>query len=380
MSASPSTTESGNSSVVSTPTASHVPGATIGVEEEFHIVDLATGELRAGARELLASRAEVEPELQRTMIETATEVHQTLDNLRADLLARRAQLVNAAEGLGLGVAAAGTVPGSGATTARVFPKARYQWIHEEYQQLVAEQQVCACQVQVGVPDRDLAVRVARRVRGWLPTLLAMSASSPTFRGADTGYASYRTVAISRWPTVGPPPDVRSAAEYDDLIASLVGSGVIKDAGMIYYDARPSARYPTIEIRIADGCPNLDDVILIAALSRALVATAAADDDAPEAPVELVRAATWRAARSGLEEDLVDPFAARPVPAGELVDALLEHVRPELTERGEWPVVRELTDRLLARGTFAERQRELLTAGANDADLVADAVAVTAGRA
>ncbi|WP_344083879.1 glutamate--cysteine ligase [Luedemannella helvata] len=364
---------------MSTPTASHAPGATMGVEEEFHIVDLETGQLRASARALLDSRADVEPELHRTMIETGTEVHHSLDELRADLIARRARLVTAAEGLGLGVAASGTVPGSGASVARVFPKARYQWIHEEYQQLVAEQQVCACQVQVGVPDRDLAVRVARRVRGWLPTLLAMSASSPTFRGGDTGYASYRTVAISRWPTVGPPPDVRSAREYDRLIGSLVDTGVIKDAGMIYYDARPSARYPTVEIRIADGCPDLDDVVLLAGLSRALVATAAADEEAPEAPVELVRAATWRAARSGLEEDLVDPFASRAVPAGELVDALLEHVRPELSARGEWPTVRELADRLLARGTSAERQRELLAAGASDADLVADLVAVTAGR-
>ena len=118
-----------------------------------------------------------------------------------------------------------------------------------------EQQVCACQVQVGVPDRDLAVRVCRRVRAWLPVLLALSASSPMFRGADTGYASYRTIAISRWPTVGPPPDFDTAAEYDESVSTLVDTGVISDAGMIYYDARPSARYPTVEIRIADACPH-----------------------------------------------------------------------------------------------------------------------------
>ncbi|WP_344135892.1 glutamate--cysteine ligase [Luedemannella flava] len=375
---------------MSTPTASHEPGATIGVEEEFHIVDPETGDLRAGARALLASRAEVEPELHRTMIETATDVHEGLATLREDLVARRGQLVTAARALGLGVVASGTVPGSGGSVVRVFPKSRYEWIHEEYRQLVAEQQVCACQVQVGVPDRDLAVRVTRRVRGWLPTLLAMSASSPMFRCADTGYASYRTVAISRWPTVGPPPDVRSADEYDRLVESLVGSGVIKDAGMIYYDARPSARYPTVEVRIADGCPDLDDVVLLAALSRALVATAAAAEGEAtdgavyragplaEAPVELVRAATWRAARSGLEQDLVDPFTARAVPAEKLVEALLEHVRPDLTARGEWPLVRDLVDRLLARGTSAQRQRALLTAGASDAELVADLVATTAG--
>lgn len=375
------------------PAEDTAPAATIGVEEEFHIVDLETGVLRAGAPALLATRAEVEPELQRTMIETATEVHRTLDELREDLVARRGRLVAAARGLGLGVVAAGTVPGSGSSVARVFPKARYQWIHEEYRQLVAEQQVCACQVQVGVPDRDLAVRVARRIRGWLPTLLALSASSPTFRGADTGYASYRTVAISRWPTVGPPPDVATADEYEAMVRTLVDSGVIADAGMIYFDAWPSARYPTIEVRIADGCPDLDDVVLLAALSRALVAVAAgASPDearrgsgavpghhgpAAEAPVELVRAATWRAARSGLEQDLVDPFTARPVPAPDLVEALLTHLRTELEARGEWTLVRDLTDRLLARGTSAQCQRHLLSNGASDAELVADLVATTA---
>lgn len=355
-----------------------VAAVTLGVEEEFHIVDPDTGELRPGAGALLASRADVEPELQRTMIEIGTDVHRTLDDLREDLARRRAALVAAARPLGLAVAASGTVPGSGSATARVFPKARYEWIHEEYQQLVLEQQVCACQVQVGVPDRDLAVRVGRRIRGWLPVLLAMSASSPMFRGADTGYASYRTVAISRWPTVGPPPDVASGAEYDRMVRTLVGSGVIKDAGMIYYDARPSARYPTVEVRIADGCPDLDDVVLLAGLSRALVATAAAPDADPvEAPVELVRAATWRAARSGLDQDLVDPFAARPVPAADAVEALLAHVRPDLEARGEWPLVRKLTDQLLGRGTSAQRQRALLADGATDAELVADVVAATA---
>src|ERR1700730_8119741 len=154
-------------------------------------------------------------------------------------------------------------------------------MYEEYQQIVVEQQVCACQVQVGVPNRDLAVRVCRRVRAWLPVLLALSARSPMFRRVDTGYASFRTIAISRWPTVGPPPDFESAAEYDEAVSTLVDSGVISDAGMIYYDARPSARYPTVEIRIPDACPRVDDALLLAALARALVVTTAAEDRAGE---------------------------------------------------------------------------------------------------
>src|SRR4051794_38827269 len=147
------------------------------------------------------------------MVETATDVHTGLSELRADLVARRASVIGAAESLGLAVVAAGTVPGAGIQATRVYPNERYEWMAEEYRQVVVEQQVCACQVQVGVPDPDLAVRITRRVRAWLPTLLALSVSSPYFAGQDTGYGSYRTVVISRWPTVGPPPDVASFGEY-----------------------------------------------------------------------------------------------------------------------------------------------------------------------
>ena len=297
-------------------------GDTVGVEEEFHIVSRATGGLRPAASTLMLTPAEVEPELQRTMIETATIVCTDMASLRTDLVRRRERLIDAASRCGLAVAASGTLPGSGEPVGRVYPKARYQWMYEEYRQIVVEQQVCACQVQVGVPDRDLAVRVCRRIRAWLPVLLAMSASSPMFRGVDTGYASFRTIAISRWPTVGPPPDFASAAEYNQTVSTLVDSGVISDAGMIYYDARPSARYPTVEIRIADACPQVDDAVLLAALGRALVVAAAAEDRAglqvPSAATVLVRAATWRAARSGIEGDLLDPVTWQPVAAESVV--------------------------------------------------------------
>jgi carboxylate-amine ligase len=209
----------------------------------------------------------------------------------------------------------------------------------------------------------------------------MSTSSPLFQGGDTGYASYRTIAVSRWPTVGPPPDVSSAAEYDQMSADLVATGVIADPKMIYFDARVSSRYPTIEIRIADGCPLLDDVVLLAALGRALVATAAAEDAAgeplPEVGQLMLRAATWRAARSGLIGDLVDPRLGRPAPAAEVVGALVAYVRPALTARGEWDEVSRLAGDLLARGSSAQRQRALLGAGADLNDVVTAVVRETA---
>ncbi|GAA2630059.1 glutamate--cysteine ligase [Dactylosporangium fulvum] len=335
-------------------------GDTIGVEEEFHVVNAETGELEAAARRVLRG-ADAEPELHRSMVETATAVQTDLSGLRADIIEKRRSLTAACDRLGLAPVAAGTVPDSGSGPSRVYPDERYERMAQEYRQLVDEQQVAACQVQVGVPDKDQAVRITRRVREWLPVLLALSVSSPYFAGQDTGYASYRTVVTSRWPTVGPPPDLASAAEYEKVVETLVESGVISDAGMVYFDARPSARYPTVEVRVADSCPRVDDVVLLAALARALVTTAAEEDDAgrplPEAPQVLLRAATWRAARSGLSGHLVDPATRTAVPAGVRIDALLTHVRPALEARGEWETAIDLLAGLRGRGTSATRQRQ-----------------------
>ncbi|HTJ40316.1 MAG TPA: glutamate--cysteine ligase [Dactylosporangium sp.] len=334
-------------------------GDTLGVEEEFHVVNLESGTLEMAARRVLRG-IDAEPELHRSMVETASAVQTDLSALRADLVEKRRSLVQAAGRHGLAVVAAGTVPGCGSTPSRVYPHERYERMAQEYRQLVDEQQVAACQVQVGVHDRDLAVRITRRIREWLPTLLALSVSSPYFAGQDTGYASYRTIVTSRWPTVGPPPDLGSAAEYDKVVSTLVESGVISDANMVYFDARPSARYPTVEVRVADSCPDIDDVVLLASLARALV-TVAADEDAagrplPETPQVLLRAATWRAARSGLGGHLVDPATRSAVPAGVRIDALFEHARPALEARGEWDTAVDLLAALRCRGTSATRQR------------------------
>jgi carboxylate-amine ligase len=338
-------------------------GDTIGVEEEFHVVDAETGALEPAARRVLRG-ADAEPELHRSMVETASAVQTDLSALRADLLEKRRSLIEASARLGLAIVAAGSVPGSGSGPSRVYPNERYERMALEYRQLVDEQQVAACQVQVGVPDRDLAVRITRRIREWLPTLLALSVSSPYFAGQDTGYASYRTIVTSRWPTVGPPPDLGSAAEYDRVVDTLVESGVISDAGMIYFDARPSARYPTVEVRVADSSPDIDDVVLLAALARGLVTVAAEEDAAgralPETPQVLLRAATWRAARSGLGGHLVDPATRSAVPAGVRIDALLRHIRPALEHRGEWETALDLLAALRSRGTSATRQRKAAT--------------------
>jgi carboxylate-amine ligase len=365
-------------------------GHTIGVEEEFHVVDVVSGARMPGAPLITARDGQpashqaadpvASPELHRSVVETATDVHTNLDDLRRDLVARRRALIDTATAHGLRVVAAGALPNSGLGKSPVHPNWRYEWMAEEYQQLVVEQQVCACQVQVGVADRDLAVRVTRRVRQWLPVLLALSVSSPYFMAADTGYDSFRTLVTSRWPTVGPPPDFESAEEYDATVAGLVHSGVVCDRSMIYFDARVSARYPTVEIRIADGCPSVDDAMLIAALSRGLIRTAIVEDSTglpvPRGHDVLHRAATWRAARSGLDADLVHPVTARPSPAAQVVEALLAHVREALDAEGDWEVAAELANQVFRRGTSARAQRQMARAGAAHADVIASLATVT----
>jgi carboxylate-amine ligase len=333
-----------------------------GVEEEFHTVDLATRRLTAQADRLTQQlpAGSFSSELQRSVLEANSRPWVSLADLAGDIAALRQAAIAAAEPLGLGIVAAGTVPLADPDTLQITPDPRYEHMQGEYRMLVREQLICGTQVHVDVDDRDLAVAVAHRVAPWLPVLLALSASSPFWLGTDTGYASYRTLIWRRWPTAGALPGFESAADYDRAVADLIRSGVITDPGMIYFDVRPSAHLPTLELRICDSCPRLEDVVLLAGLFRALVIreTAAAIVGSPPVSVrpELLQAATWRAAQSGLQGNLVDPVSATPVPARRLIGQLLAELHPALESTGDWELVTELTKAALARGSSASRQR------------------------
>ncbi|MBW0090983.1 carboxylate--amine ligase/circularly permuted type 2 ATP-grasp protein [Pseudonocardia sp. KRD-184] len=356
----------------------------LGAEEEFHVVDLESRRSAPEVDALLArlDGAEFAPELQRSLVETNSPVCATLDDLRHHLRRLRATLESAAEPLGLGVVAAGTVPLTHEGDA-VSAGARYERMQHEYQLLVSEQHICGAQVHVDVPDRDVAVQVVRRVAPYLPTLLAISASSPYWRGRDSGYASFRSMVWSRWPTAGPPGNVETAADYDAMVAELIASGTISDPGMVYFDIRPSSHLPTVELRVCDACPQVDDVVLIAGLFRALVGRARADLDAglplPVSRHELLRAASWRAARSGLEGDLVDLVGPSLVSPPLVVGQLVDHLRPQLEELGDWEQVLELSQATLARGSAAARQRRAYGRRGEFTDVVDALIAHTQGR-
>ncbi|MGR6974806.1 carboxylate-amine ligase [Streptomyces cynarae] len=335
----------------------------IGAEEEFHVVNVESGRLVPRARDILErlARPGFTTELHRSMVESNSRVHRTLDDLYKDLTGARRRLDAAASSLGLAVVAAGTVPLARITSGDVTADPRYRRMAEEYRRVADEQLICSAQVHVDVPDRDTAVRAMCLVSPWLPPLLALSASSPFWLGTDTGYASWRTMLWQRWPTAGPAGCYPDAAAYDAAIADLIRSGVISDAGMVYYDVRPSAHQQTLELRICDACPRADTVVLISGIFRALVQdacdrSAREGGRACEGHHEWLRAATWRAARSGLEGTLVDPVTRRAVPARTALQRMLVRLRPALEASGDWAVVQELLTEILATGSAAHRLR------------------------
>ncbi len=339
---------------------------TLGVEEEYQVIDGTTRELHPDAERLLhAAQAtlgdDVQPELMQSQIETATPVCATLGDVRAALTGARRTLTRAAAQHGDRLGAAGTHPFSDWRAQQTTPKARYQGLSHDFQQLARELVIFGCHVHVSIGDRTAALEIMNRARIWLGPLLALAANSPFWQGQDTGYASFRTELWSRFPMAGPPAAFATLAEYDQLVATLVATESIADPTNIYWDIRLPARLPTIEFRVTDVCLTVDEAVMVAGLTRGLVSTCYEQWRA-SAPVvaarpELLRAAHWRAARYSLEGTLIDVAAGQTVPAPRLVEQLLSFVRPALEAAGDWDEVAALVRMTLQRGNGAQRQRD-----------------------
>ncbi|WP_374984290.1 glutamate--cysteine ligase [Streptomyces fradiae] len=346
---------------------------TVGVEEEFFLVDpvtclpvpLADEVRRAAGLGPIVDAQEVQSELLQAQIEVATPVCSDLDEVGGHLLRLRHALGTAAEKNGCRIVAAGTAPYRQAAPVPVTESARYLAMHSQAPQLVDEQLVNGMHVHVAVPDRAAAVAVLNRIRPWLPVLVAMSANSPLWDGHDTGFASWRTVIFGRWPVSGPPPAFADAADHDRRIAALLDSGAICDTGQIYWQARMSERYPTVEVRCTDVQLRADAAVMLAGLIRAMVTTALWAEEAgeplPDCPPERLQAANWYAARHGLSDLLMDPDG-RSRRAGDVLARLLDSVTPALEAAGDTREVTSLIHRLLQQGTSADLQRGVLAEG------------------
>ena len=333
---------------------------SVGVEEELLLVDPGSGAPVALAEAVTDDDGDPVPELQREQVETGTRPCSTLGELGDQLRARRRIAARAARRRGAHVAALATSPLS--VSPSTTPSDRYLRMAEMYALTAQEQLTCGCHVHVGIESAAEGIAVLDRIRPWLAPLLAMTANSPFWQERDTGYSSYRQQVWGRWPSAGPTELFGTPEAYHEAVRSMIDSGTLLDEGMVYFDARLSRNFPTVEIRIADVCLRVEDAVLLAALVRALVETAARDWRAGRPPcparTELLRLASWRASRSALGGDLVDPRTFRPAPAQDVVQALIEHLTSALGDAGDLDETARMVERLLARGNGAAEQRRL----------------------
>jgi glutamate---cysteine ligase / carboxylate-amine ligase len=360
---------------------------TVGVEEELLVFDRGTTHLARGGHALAdpetasdegSAELTVDHEFKRAQIETATAPQLTMAELRADIDRARREVGRRAAGDDAVIAALATDPApSVPLTTR---DERYEHMVELYAAVADQQLACGMHVHVSIESADEGVQVIDRIRSWLPVLLALSANSPYHQGRDTGYASFRAVMWGLWPTSGSTEVFGSVAAYRAEVEGLIASGAALDEAMIYFDARLAARYPTVEIRVMDLTPTVEDAVLLAALCRALVDTAAGDArrglPPPDVSRARLRAATWRAARFGLTGELVAPGRSETalLPAAEAVNALVDHVRPALRRSGDETLVDDGIAALLTQGNGADRQRAVFARRGSFVDVVGAAVA------
>ena len=347
-------------------------GITLGLEEEFVLLDPSTGAaVLAGPvlARMLDGEPGVQQEVMRFQVETATRVCTSLDDLGRELIRLRRLAAGAAASAGCLLVASGIAPYRTPGLAALTDQPRYQELARQFGPLVAGAGgACGCHVHVGVPSRDLGVQVLTRLRPWLAPLLAITVNSPIAGGRDTAWASCRYPAWSRWPTASVPGVWPDAAAYDAAVRHLIGRGAALDEQGIYFPARLSPRYPTVEVRVADVCLDAGTAVLLAGLTRALVATALAEavqgTPLPAAPASWVNAALAAAARHGLAGPAVDPFTGRTADARSAVSRLTDHVYPALSDHGDAQTITGLLRRLDQQGTGADRQRALFASSAS----------------
>ncbi|WP_229891566.1 carboxylate-amine ligase [Streptomyces mashuensis] len=337
----------------------------MGVEEELLLVDPLTRALSPRGPEVVSEAAgdlgdRVGTELTRYQVELRTDPHTCLKEAADQIRSTRTAAARAAARLGVRIASTGTPVLGQTAPAPITPGARYARSVAHFRALDDEQTACACHIHVGLPDPRDAVYVSNHLRPWLPTLIAFSANSPFRDGQDTGYASWRTTTWGRWPVAGPPPYFESPAHFNDLVDTLLSTEALIDRGGLYWDIRPSHHLPTIEVRVADAALTPDDTLMLAAVVRALTATALsfvqAGEPAPRPAPEVLRAACWRAARDGLAGTGIDPLSGHLVAQTTLVERLLHTITPALRQHDDLDRAREQWQRLRSEGTGAARQR------------------------
>ena len=330
---------------------------SFGVEEELVLIDPATRQVASRSDRVEAandSGEEVALELFQHQVESSTPPLRDAGELGEALRRGRRAMGESAAATGARAVATATPPLP--PEAGQFTRTpRYLRFETEFGQIARDAHVCGMHVHVEVSDDEQGVQVIDGVRPWLPLLTAISANSPYWQGQDTGYASWRSRVWRQWPSTGPREAFGDVATYRDVADRSIAWGGAMDEAMLYFDVRLAADYPTVELRVADVCLEVEDAVLVAVLARALVETHASEPALPWR-ADLLNVAAWQAARHGIGGDLVHPGTRELAPAREVLGALVEHAGTALDGTGERRFVEDGFERLLARGNGAVRQR------------------------
>ena len=343
------------------------PSLTIGVEEEYLLVDGETLDLVEEAPAGLMEEADrelkghVSPELLLCQIEVGTSICRTVGETYAELAKFRRTLARIAENHGLALIAASTHPFAHWSRMQFTPKERYLQLARDLQEVGRRLLICGMHVHIGVEDEDLRIDLFDQLPYFLPHLLALSTSSPFWQGKDMGLESYRITVFDTLPRTGLPPQFESWGEYSRAVNVLIKAGIIEDATKIWWDLRPSARFPTLETRICDICTNLDDTAAIAAMVQSLVRMLyrlrRGNQRWRRYESFLIDENRWRAQRYGVRESLIDFGKGELVPYADLLEELIALLREDAEALG---CLDELLSarRILERGTSADRQRRI----------------------
>lgn len=340
------------------------PSFTIGIEEEYMLVDRKSRNLISEAPAEMLSECEhllqgrVSPEFLQCQIEVGTDVCNTLHEARRELAYLRKTVATVAERHGLAVVAASTHPFGKPSKLEHTHKDRYEQLAQDLQEVVRQLVISGMHIHIGIEDDDLRVDIMDQVRYVLPHMLALSTSSPFWRGRNTGLKSYRLSIWDGMPRTGTPEYFDSYGEYQRHVDILVQAGVIEDATKIWWDVRPSARYPTLEMRISDVCTRLDDAICVAAFylcwTRMLYRLRRRNQRWRQYHTFLINENRWRAHRYGIDEGLLDFGRGEIVPFEKLMDEIIELLREDAEH---FDCVKELEHMrtILREGTSAHRQ-------------------------
>jgi len=339
------------------------PSLTLGIEEEYQIIDPETRELKSYITEILQGDKvildEVKPELHQSMVEIGSKVCRAPSDLRSELVRLRGMVMDLAARSNLVIAAAGTHPFSSWMTQEITPLERYMGVREDLQDLAQQLLIFGTHIHVGIEDKDFLIDAMNVARYLLPHVLCLSTSSPFWQGRRTGLKSYRSIVFRNFPRTGVPPIMRSYTDYGELLESLVTTRCVPDGSKIWWDVRPHHAYPTLEFRVCDVCTRVDEAVCIAAILQAIVAKIwklRRDNLTFRVyPSAMVEENKWRAVRFGLDGKLIDFGKEQEQPARELIAEMLQwfvdDVVDELGSRREV----EYAFEIMRHGTSADRQ-------------------------